>query len=142
MTEQPIRPIALTAEEAARALSISRNAFDAEVAPHLESTGSYIDHSATTKAYHRARRAAGLRRLRFHDLRHSFGTQAVQEYPLTDVKTWMGHSDIATTMRYVHYVPKHEAAERLGRLLGDENVAPKLAPNSREAISSEGGDRD
>jgi hypothetical protein len=31
-----VRPIALSAAEAAKALSISRNTFDAEVAPHLE----------------------------------------------------------------------------------------------------------
>jgi hypothetical protein len=74
-------------------------------------------------------------------LRHSFGTLAVQAFPLSDVQAWMGHADIATTMRYVHYVPKHDAAERLGRLLGDEDVAPKLGPNSESPRSSEGMER-
>ena len=35
MTNQ-IRPIALSVDQAAKALSISRDTFDAEVAPHLE----------------------------------------------------------------------------------------------------------
>ena len=29
----------------------------------------------------------------------------------------MGHADIATTMIYVHHVPQHDAAERLGAAL-------------------------
>ena len=32
-----------------------------------------------------------------------------------DVKDWMGHRHLSTTMRYVHHQPRHEAAERLGR---------------------------
>ena len=38
-------------------------------------------------------------RARFHDLRHTFGTLAVRVAPVTDVKTWMGHADLSTTMR-------------------------------------------
>jgi integrase len=49
----------------------------------------------------------------FHDLRHSFGTLAVQVFPLSDVKAYMGHADIATTMIYVHHVPQHDAAAKL-----------------------------
>ena len=54
-----------------------------------------------------------LEAIRFHDLRHTFGTLAVQAFPLSDVKAYMGHADIATTMIYVHHVPQFDAAERL-----------------------------
>jgi integrase len=64
--------------------------------------------------------AAGLRHLRFHDLRHSFGTLAVQAFPLSDVQAYMGHADVATTMIYVHHVPKLDAAERLSALVAGE----------------------
>jgi hypothetical protein len=29
----------------------------------------------------------------------------------------MGHADIATTMIYVHHVPQHDAADKLGALV-------------------------
>jgi integrase len=91
----------------------------------------------TVKAYKRALRKAGLRTIKFHGLRHSFGTLAVQAFPLSEVQAWMGHADIHTTMRYVWYVPKHDAAERLGRLLDGENVAPNLTPNASRQRSRE-----
>jgi integrase len=101
-------------------------------------TGGYIDHSATSRNYKAALTRAGLRRLRFHDLRHSFGTLAVAIYPIPDVQAWMGHADIQTTMRYVHHTPKREAAERLGALIdGGEDVAPDEAPSTRPRPSSE-----
>jgi integrase len=53
----------------------------------------------------------------FHDLRHTFGTIAVQAFALSDVQAYMGHADIDTTMLYVHHTPQHDAAERLSRLV-------------------------
>ncbi len=51
-------------------------------------------------------RRAGLRRLRWHDLRHSFGSQAAMAgVPIIQVQQWMGHSTIAMTMRYAHLSP-------------------------------------
>jgi integrase len=81
--------------------------------------GEWIDRSALYRRYKAAQRRAGLRALRFHDLRHSFGTMAVRVYPLTDVQTWMGHADITTTRKYVHYSPQPEAAAKLGALVSE-----------------------
>ena len=65
----------------------------------------------------------------------------MQAFPLSDVRAWMGHADIATTMRYVHHVPKHDAAERLSRLIAEENMTPNMTPNAGVPMSSEGPDR-
>lgn len=81
--------------------------------------GEWIDRSALYRRYKAAQKRAELRSLRFHDLRHSFGTMAVRVYPLTDVQTWMGHADITTTRKYVHYSPQPEAAARLGALVSE-----------------------
>ena len=86
-------------------------------------TGSFLDDSALRRRYYRALKAAGIAHLRFHDLRHTFGTLAVQEFPLSDVKAYMGHADIATTMIYVHHVPQHDAADRLSARLARASTA-------------------
>jgi integrase len=80
--------------------------------------GSFMDESALRRRFYKALDAAELPRMRLHDLRHTFGTLAVQAFPLTDVKAFMGHADIQTTMVYVHFVPQHDAADRLSALLG------------------------
>jgi integrase len=82
--------------------------------------GDVLDYDAMYRRYKRAQERAGVRPLRFHDLRHSFGTMAVRAFPITDVQTWMGHADIATTRKYIHYAPQPEAAARLGALVGEQ----------------------
>jgi len=51
-------------------------------------------------------RRAGLRRIRWHDARHSFASQLViAGTPLRQVQDWLGHSTIIMTMRYAHLAP-------------------------------------
>jgi integrase len=55
---------------------------------------------------------AGLRRVRFHDLRHTFGTRmAAAGVPMRTLQEWMGHRDFKTTLIYADYAPSaHERA--------------------------------
>lgn len=86
-------------------------------------TGDPFDDSRLRRRFAVALSRAGLRRLPFHDLRHSFGTLAVQAFPLSDVQSYMGHTDVQTTMMiYVHHVPKVDAAERLSALVAAESA--------------------
>lgn len=74
-----------------------------------------LDGDALGKRFRQARDRAGLRPLRFHDLRHTFGTLAVDgNASLVKVQAWMGHADIKTTMRYLHSRSRSEDAELLG----------------------------
>ena len=82
--------------------------------------GEHIEDSALRRRFYRALDAAGLPHIRFHDLRHTFGTIAVQAFPLTDVKAFMGHADIQTTMIYIHHVPQ------LVGMLGALRMLPEL----------------
>jgi integrase len=57
-------------------------------------------------ALDRACRQAGLRRLRWHDLRHSFASNlTIGGAPMRQVQEWLGHSTIMMTMRYAHLAP-------------------------------------
>ena len=72
--------------------------------------GTYLDGSALRRRYDRALARAGLRRLRFHDLRHTFGTRMIAKADIRRVQEWMGHADIQTTMKYLHYAPRAKDA--------------------------------
>ncbi len=72
--------------------------------------GSYLDGSALRRRYQTALKRASLRVLRFHDLRHTFGTRMIAHADIRRVQEWMGHADIQTTMRYLHYAPREEDA--------------------------------
>ena len=72
--------------------------------------GDYLDGSALRRRYKDALARAGLRPLRFHDLRHTFGTRMIAKADIRRVQEWMGHADVQTTMRYLHYAPRDEDA--------------------------------
>ena len=59
-------------------------------------------------AFKKAAKRAGLVSLRPHDLRHCFITRKLAEgIPVQLVSKYVGHSDLATTMRYTHLVAEH-----------------------------------
>ncbi|HUB72806.1 MAG TPA: site-specific integrase [Solirubrobacteraceae bacterium] len=74
--------------------------------------GRSLDDSALRKRYRRAQVAAGVRPLRFHDLRHTFGSRlAAKGVDVVTIKDAMGHSALATTSRYLHARPASEQAQ-------------------------------
>jgi integrase len=72
--------------------------------------GGFLDGSALRRRYKAALKDASLRLLRFHDLRHTFGTRMIAKADIRRVQEWMGHADIQTTMRYLHYAPREDDA--------------------------------
>ena len=62
--------------------------------------------------YSKVRRQIGKPRLRFHDLRHDFGTQlAIEGMTATNIMAAMGHSSLQTTMRYIDLAEAELASE-------------------------------
>lgn len=60
------------------------------------------------RAFKRAAKAAGVPDVRPHDLRHCFVTRKLAEGVAVQlVSRYVGHTDLATTMRYAHLVPEH-----------------------------------
>jgi integrase len=84
--------------------------------------GGFLDGSALRRRYGQALERGGLRRLRFHDLRHTFGTRMIGKADIVRVKEWMGHASVSTTMRYLHYAPRPEDARLVAEAFAVESA--------------------
>jgi integrase len=66
-------------------------------------TGSLLDRTKTSKLFKTACEAAGVREVKFHDLRHTFATRvAASGQPLRAIRSSWGHADSKTTQIYAH----------------------------------------
>jgi integrase len=75
--------------------------------------GEHLDHFELRKRFYDALDRAGLRRLRFHDLRHAFGSAAITKLDPHAVQSYMGHQHYSTTQRYLHHRPRRDDAAKL-----------------------------
>lgn len=93
----------------------------------------------------KALRAAKIARsIRFHDLRHSFASLAIQgelereglpAMRIEDLRQWLGHADIATTQRYAHL-----AKDGLRRLIqAPLDSAPTSGPTRGSKVEPPSG---
>jgi integrase len=72
-------------------------------------SGEVLPHSPLLRRFKKALEAAGVRKVRFHDLRHTFGTRiAAAGVPMRALQEWMGHRDFRTTLIYADYEPGEE----------------------------------
>lgn len=106
---------------------------DALVFEHGSKPGEPICGISLYRRFRSAAKRAGLPILRFHDLRHSFGTQAIRAFNIYEVQRMMGHRHITTTERYLHYAPNPEAAAKLSGLWGDTAAPGTVAQLRRTA---------
>jgi integrase len=89
--------------------------------------GRHVDANALRLRYYAALERAGLKRIRVHDLRHTFGTVcAAKGIPQTTIKEWMGHSDLATTEIYTAFYPQDSDAAKISAAFTEES-SPTLA---------------
>jgi integrase len=76
-------------------------------------TGRVLDGSALRRRYKGAQAAAGVHEMRWHDLRHTYGSLlAASGEALVTIKSAMGHANISTTEVYLHARPATELAAR------------------------------
>ena len=85
--------------------------------------GEYIKPDYLTRTFKKMleKNADKIKRVRFHDLRHSSATMLLSlGFSLEDIKAWLGHSDISTTQRYAHYLDskKKNMLDSLNRKIG------------------------
>jgi integrase len=76
-------------------------------------TGRPYDASRLRKRFKAAVMRAEIRPIRFHDLRHTFGTRmAAAGAPLRNIQEWMGHGDYKSTLIYADYAPDPDLGAR------------------------------
>ena len=81
--------------------------------------GTVLDHSYLVRRFKKALAAAGVRKVRFHDLRHTFGTRmAATGVPMRTLQEWLGHRDLKTTLIYADYAPSAREAEWIEAAFG------------------------
>ena len=56
--------------------------------------------------------------------------------PVTTIQAWLGHGDLKTTQRYMHYAPAADEAERVERAFA---CPPSQAAASRTTRTSRRG---
>ena len=94
-------------------------------------TGKKLMPNNLRRAFRKAVKRAGLRDLRIHDLRHTFGTRLAQNgVDLYTIAKLLGHRDVRATQRYAHH-----CVDSLR--MGLEHLGAHTMRTEREAV--EGG---
>lgn len=93
--------------------------------------GTPLDRSKLLKRFKTAAKRAGLGPVRFHDLRHTFGTRmAAAGTPMRTLQEWMGHRDFKTTLIYADYAPSDHEAELIELAFGRDTYVSVQPVNS------------
>ena len=89
-------------------------------------------YSDLKRAFGTACRLAGISGLRWHDLRHTFGTRLAEAgYAEATIADLMGHSDPSTTRRYTHATDRAKQAAVEAVSLEGRNPCPNSAPTEK-----------
>ena len=87
----------------------------------VNETGAALSPHALTSRWARMLKAASVRHIRFHDVRHTCGTlMHLQDVPIAVISGWLGHASKAFTMAtYVHSQPEAlaSAAQSFDRVI-------------------------
>jgi integrase len=90
---------------------------------HLDTDRAFpgVNGNMVSMAFRRACQRAGVEDLRFHDLRHTFGSYlAMAGLNIRTIQQLLGHKDLRMTQRYAHLSAEHlqQAVHRLDEVMG------------------------
>ncbi len=84
--------------------------------------GTPLDGAKVTKRFKAACLDAGVRPIRFHDLRHTFATRlAASGTPIRTIQEFLGHADSKTTQIYAHYAPSEHEVQLVDAAFASDN---------------------
>lgn len=97
----------------------------------VDAMGNLIQPDSVTTGFPQLLKENGLRRIRFHDLRHSCASLLLKEgVPMKQIQEWLGHSDISTTANiYAHL--DSQSKNLSARTMANTLTLPK-APSVKE----------
>lgn len=113
----------------------------AELRPHLAAIPLQMNFEGLKTGFRRARDAAEMPGVRFHDLRHSCASILINlGMQLSTIRDILGHTTVKTTERYAHLetTAQREALDKLGAAFTLE-IAPAKKKGPRRAPSVIGG---
>jgi integrase len=88
--------------------------------------GVALDGSKVSRRFKEACGEAGVRQIRFHDLRHTFATRlAASGQPLRAIQEFLGHADMKTTQIYAHYAPSAHEVQMVNAAFAPESAAER-----------------
>ena len=94
--------------------------------------GTPVDGAKVSRRFKEACREAGVRQIRFHDLRHTFATRlAASGQPLRTIQEFLGHADIKTTQIYAHYAPSAHEVQMVNEAFAPAPGEPVMRPAPR-----------
>lgn len=95
-------------------------------------SGGVLDDSALRRRYKAAAKAAGLRSVKLHGLRHAAGSIMARKATPVEVRDSLGHSKLSTTDRYVSARYSKDFFDRLDEAFTPRNTDPEKegAPTS------------
>jgi integrase len=125
--------ILISDSKSGKSRKIPMNGAALEALAGLRHTGEFVFQNSSTDshvldvktAFHGACRRAGIKGLRFHDLRHTAASRMVEAgIDLVTVSKILGHASIQMTMRYAHPTPENMrlAVHRLGEFFESGGV--------------------
>jgi integrase len=128
-----------------RSRDIPMNSPTFETLRAMDRSGEFVFENPETKThvldvktgFKGACRRAGIKGVRFHDLRHTAASRMVEAgIDLVTVKDILGHASIQMTMRYAHPTPenKRRAVEKLGEVFEKSGKKPESVEIKVHAI--------
>lgn len=103
---------------------------------YLNEIGQRIKPGYITQHFQIVLAKNNLRKIRFHDLRHSCASLLLANgVGMKEIQEWLGHSDFSTTANiYAHldYSTKIASANIMVNCLNDKKFSPKIGENSEE----------